>query len=272
MFNLTERHRKIKKPMQKNEIDQPTILLNTAPIAIDEREEDVIMFREYEKTKIFNTNGKLTGSNETLRNKLANRNCKLVTYVVNRFYNKKKEHKDLREDLLQEGSLGLLSAIDGFDPELGFRFSTYAIWWIKQSISNYLLSLDPRLHVPSHIRTAQNKVLKKMKELNMDFHDLIEENAESLGITEKMLESINASLKSKWVSSIEEPVTDDSSGGKTTLKDLLIDEEFIQSDSQTDYQTLLSFVKEGLNSLTDRERNIILLRYDVIQVIEPKNK
>jgi DNA-directed RNA polymerase sigma subunit (sigma70/sigma32) len=541
-----------------------------------EREEDVVLFRQYGKTKVFNEDGKITGSDEVLRNKLANRNCKLVTYVVNKFYNKKKEHKALREDLLQEGSLGLLSAIDGFNPELGFRFSTYACvplttqiltqrgwkfhheiqdddrtlgynkqgksewtliqgvttyedaplmrfgdslwnavctpqhkwlmsrngqveltpltgwpqssethnkrsavelitaapyvggncsltpdeaavlawilsdgslyggrhnpkgavivqstkkfvheirsllkrlnayssdtkrendclgfnvkasvfrriwnkskletrsisdlvldltvtarsswfeawrqaegtkgrrtitqnkgekldalvlcafleghsgvhssyksdtcslvswhmrnrtprrcvvvpaghgpvwcpktelgswtartengfvfltgntWWIKQSISNYLLSQDPRLHVPSHIRTAQNKVLKKMKELKMDFHDLIEENAETLGITDKMLESINASLKSKWVYSMEEPASTGDSGGdggKVTLKDLLVDENAAQSESLTDYTTLIAIVKEGLASLTERERNIILLRYDVI--------
>lgn len=236
-----------------------------------EREEDVVLFREYGKTKVFNEDGKITDSDEVLRNKLANRNCKLVTYVVNKFYNKKKEHKALREDLLQEGSLGLLSAIDGFNPELGFRFSTYATWWIKQSISNYLLSQDPRLHVPSHIRTAQNKVLKKMKELKMDFHDLIEENAESLGITDKMLESINASLKSKWVYSMEEPASNGESsggdGGKVTLKDLLVDENAAQSESLTDYTTLIAIVKEGLASLTERERNIILLRYDVIQAV-----
>jgi len=238
-----------------------------------EREEDVVLFRQYGKTKVFNEDGKITGSDEVLRNKLANRNCKLVTYVVNKFYNKKKEHKALREDLLQEGSLGLLSAIDGFNPELGFRFSTYATWWIKQSISNYLLSQDPRLHVPSHIRTAQNKVLKKMKELKMDFHDLIEENAETLGITDKMLESINASLKSKWVYSMEEPASTGDSGGdggKVTLKDLLVDENAAQSESLTDYTTLIAIVKEGLASLTKRERNIILLRYDVVQEADPK--
>jgi DNA-directed RNA polymerase sigma subunit (sigma70/sigma32) len=124
--------------------------------------------------------------------------------------------------------------------------------------------------VPSHIRTAQNKVLKKMKEKNMSFQDLIEANASQLGVSEKMLDWINSSLKSKWISSLEESVASNSTDRKVALKDLLVDEDETSNESVMDYRTLVEFVKKGLMKLTERERNIILLRYDVIQAVEPR--
>ena len=240
---------------------------------LDDRDEDAKLFVTYAATRQLDDCGKLVQQDKNLRNILANRNCKLVTYVVNKFYNKKTEHKQIREDLLQEGGFGLISAVEKFDPARGFRFSTYATWWIRHAINNYLLSQDPQLHVPSHIRTAQNKVLRTMREKKLGFQDLVGENAEMLGVSEKMLESINASLRSKWVSSMEDAVKVAGQGNndqKVSLKDLLVDEETIASDSVMDYKTLVEFVKRGLSKLSTRERNIILLRYDVIQAVAPK--
>lgn len=254
--------------MEQNRISEQTAMKLSK--TLDDRDEDLRLFVTYATTKILDEKGKLVNQDKNLRNVLANRNCKLVTYVVNKFYNKKIEHKQIREDLLQEGNFGLISAVEKFDPHRGIRFSTYATWWIRHAINNYLLSQDPQVHVPSHIRTAQNKVLRTMKEKNMSFQDLIEANAVELGVSEKMLGSINSSLKSKWISSLEEFVPSDSSERNLTLKDLLVDEDVTSSDSLMDYRTLVEFAKRGLGKLTERERNIILLRYDVIQAVEPR--
>lgn len=257
--------------MEQSQMMSPQTMMELSK-KLDDRDEDVGLFVKYATTKLVDDKGKLIRQDKNLRNLLANRNCKLVTYVVNRYYNKKFEHKQIREDLLQEGNFGLLSAVEKFDPHLGYRFSTYATWWIRHAINNYLLSQDPQVHVPSHIRTAQNKVLKTMKERNMSFQDLVEGNASELGVSEKMLESINSSLKSKWISSLDEMVPGSKSGTeqKVSMKELLIDEENVSSDLTMDYKTLVEFVKNGLMKLSERERNIILLRYDVIQSVEPK--
>lgn len=243
---------------------------------LDDREEDIKLFFQYANTRKFNElTKKLIDQDMNLRNILTSRNCKLVTYVVNKFYNKKTEHKQIRDDLLQEGNFGLISAVEKFDPHRGFKFSTYATWWIRHAINNYLLSLDPHLHVPSHIRTAQNKVLKLLKDKKMSFKDLVEGNAAEFGISEKMLESINASLKSKWISSVDEVIVSGHNSGspeKTSLKDLLTNDEAVGSDSITDYRTLVEIVKRGLKTLSERERNIILLRYDVIQEVSSKSE
>lgn len=218
---------------------------------------DQDLFIEYTKTK-----------SNRVRNEIAVKNQKLVTYVVNRFYNKKKEHKDLREDLLQEGRIGLMSAIDGFDLELGFQFSTYATWWIKQSINNFLLSQLPLIKVPGNIRTIQNKVLKKLRDENLELKDLIEENAASLEITEKMLKAINASLKSKWVSSLNEPISVGSNNEDITLQDTISDPDEVNVESLTDYETLKVCLKKSLTNLPERERLILLLRYNIIDSVQ----
>lgn len=261
--------------MEQNQISpQASIALSKR---LDDRDEDIKLFVTYATTRVLDEKGKLIQQDKNLRNILANRNCKLVTYVVNKFYNKKLEHKQIREDLLQEGSFGLLSAVEKFDPHRGYRFSTYATWWIRHAINNYLLSQDPQVHVPSHIRTAQNKVLKAMKEKNLTFQDLIEENAADLGVSEKMLDSINSSLKSKWISSIDDVVqyqkfqgSSKTNDRKITLRDILVDEDEVSNEETMDYQALVETVKRGLLKLSERERNIILLRYDVIQKVEPR--
>jgi DNA-directed RNA polymerase sigma subunit (sigma70/sigma32) len=116
-----------------------------------------------------------------------------------------------------------------------------------------------------------------MREKNLTFQDLIEENAADLGVSEKMLESINSSLKSKWISSIDDVVqyqklhsSNKTSDRRVPLRDILVDEDKVSSEATMDYQALIETVKRGLMKLSERERNIILLRYDVIQTVEPR--
>lgn len=233
---------------------------------LDNREEDHKLFCDYAGTRVFDENGKLIKQDQGLRNILANRNRKLVTFVVNKYYSKKPEHKAQREDLLQEGSFGLLSAIEKFDPYRGFKFSTYATWWVIHAINNFLLTQAPHLHVPSHVRTAQNKILRIMKEKSLTFSDLMKGRAAEFGVTEKMLDNVNHSLKSKWITSIDERTGPDAED-RNFLKDILADCSTSQ-DSLVDYETLVKIVAKSFDKLDPREKLIILLRYDVIKGVE----
>lgn len=227
---------------------------------------DEALFYEYAETKDLN-----------LRNRLVRNNQALVTYIVNKYYSGKKDHKKYREDLLQEGTLGLMSAIDGYKVELGYKFSTYATWWIRQAVNNYLINIEPMIHVPSHVRTQHNKIIRKLKEENKTFQSLIEEGISSIEIngetvSEKMMRSVQSAIRSRWISSIDKPVGGKNNDGETgTLKDI-IPEEKPPIDRLFDQSKMVDIIADGLKTLSDRERNILLLRFDVVseEEIEPK--
>lgn len=218
--------------------------------------------------------------NNKLRNILLLKNQALVVYIVNKYYSTKKEHKEKREDLLQEGTIGLLSAIDGFKPELGFKFSTYSTWWIRQAINNYLLNVEPIIHIPSHIRTAHNKLNKRLKEENLALKEMIEEyNKKNLkadfNLSEKMLFSINSAMNSKNLIALDSPISPSSfakEGSGMTIGDTIEldsqDESLeMKADRDIDCAVLLESIKHAFKKLTDKEKYILLLRFDVIQDI-----
>jgi RNA polymerase nonessential primary-like sigma factor len=203
-----------------------------------------------------------------LRNKIAQQNQALVTYIINKYYSNKKEYSLLKEDMMQEGIIGLLSAIDGYKPELGYRFSTYSTWWIRQAINNYLLNVEPIIHIPSHVRTANNKIQKKLREENLLLQDYIDDygNGENDEYTLKMLKSISMANRSKNITSIDE--THNGSGDNDNspmLKNVLLSDE----DIETKYcnHEMLAMVETAINMLTEKERYILLLRFDIIKEI-----
>lgn len=226
-----------------------------------QNEDDLELFKKYQSTKILDENGKLVRADVRLRNDLAERNAKLVTFVINKFYSKKQKHKELRSDLLQEGHLGLFDAIDGFKPELGFKFSTYATWWIRQSVNSYLLDQEPILHIPSHIRTARNKIYNLTREKSLTFKDVNKEMLDELGITEKMFASVTAAVKTKtWnCQSIDEPL---SSSMDKTLRDIIPSND-IDMSVRVDNKRIVMAAKQAFAKLSLREKCVLLERYGI---------
>lgn len=211
------------------------------------------LFKKYHENK-----------NLKVRNELLLRNQPLVTFIVNKYYSSTKIPRDTREELFQEGSIGLLSAIDGFDYRKGFKFSTYATWWIRQAVNNYLININPIIKVPSHIRSIQNKLMKKFNEENKnisEINDLGAKDKQELQISEKMLNSVKSAMKSKQVTSINKPIYND--GELTTLEDVLPSNNHT-FDTDMDKEIMVKTVKEALKAMPEKRRLILLLRYDVI--------
>jgi RNA polymerase sigma factor (sigma-70 family) len=204
-----------------------------------------------------------------VRNQLVEKNQALVSYMINKYYNKA-EHKKIKEDLVQEGIIGLMSAIDGFDQSLGFRFSTYSTWWIRQAINTYLADTEPTIHVPTHIRTAQNKLLKNMslsgQPFGKDFNGRFYEESKALDYTPKMVNSIRSALMSKGVSSLDKPMSANNGTletSKMTWKESLPDNSSPVGQLM-DNSTLVDVISKGLKKLSDKNRNVLLLRFNVI--------
>jgi RNA polymerase sigma factor (sigma-70 family) len=239
--------------MQAKQIElEEEPLLEKAPSKIDQ------IYFDYVQTKSLNT-----------RNQIVKKNQALVTYIINKYYSNKKDHNLLKEDMMQEGIIGLLSAIEGYKPDLGYRFSTYATWWIRQAINNYLLNVEPIIHVPSHVRTANNKIQKKLREENIVLQDYITnadaKEKEEDGCSAKMLQSITMANRSKNVCSMDEQLKVGNGDNPNTLKDLLASDENIEV--RYGNSEFIEIVKNSLKALSDKERYILLLRFDVIKEI-----
>lgn len=235
--------------------------MNTSKQATSSNEEDIELFQRYQATKVLDDNGKILATDRSLRNDLAERNARLVTFVINKFYSKKPRHKELRNDLLQEGHLGLFDAIDGFKPELGFKFSTYATWWIRQSVNSYLLDEEPLLHIPSHIRTARNKLFGLLKERSMSFKEVSKDLLDEIGMTEKMFASVTAAVKTKtWLcQSLDAPV---SASIDKSLRDIIPGDD-LDLSVFVDNKKIAEAAKAAFEKLSLREKCVLLERYGI---------
>lgn len=235
--------------------------MNTSKQATSSNEEDIELFQRYQATKVLDDNGKILATDRSLRNDLAERNARLVTFVINKFYSKKPRHKELRNDLLQEGHLGLFDAIDGFKPELGFKFSTYATWWIRQSVNSYLLDEEPLLHIPSHIRTARNKLFGLLKERSMSFKEVSKDLLDEIGMTEKMFASVTAAVKTKtWLcQSLDAPV---SASIDKSLRDIIPGDD-LDLSVIVDNKKIAEAAKAAFEKLSLREKCVLLERYGI---------
>lgn len=207
-----------------------------------------------------------------LRNEIAKRNQALVGFIINKYYAYKLDEKLSKEDLVQEGMIGLMAAIDGFKPELGFKFSTYSAWWIRQAINNYILNIEPMIHIPSHVRTANNKLIKRLKEENLIYKDYIE-NYSSLD--NKLMYSIKCAAKTKNIISIDDTMrrtsrnTDKRNpfGSDSLLREMLTKDGVREADSTHDSATVVNVIKSALEDLPSKEKYILLLRFNIIDKI-----
>jgi RNA polymerase primary sigma factor len=198
----------------------------------------------------------LTGDDEA-RNILARSNLRLVVSIAKKYVGRSADLTLL--DLIQEGNLGLFKAVDKFDFTKGFKFSTYATWWIRQAITRALADQSRTIRIPVHMVETIAKYKQKMRELSQHLgrDPLPEEIATEMGVE---LEKIYTIQKiSQETISLESPVgTDD--GDASTLGSFIADDSISSPDQDASHRILTEHIQAVLDELSPKERKILEMR------------
>ena len=199
---------------------------------------------------------RIAEGDQSAKNELVEANLRLVVSLARHYQGCGLSY----QDLIQEGNIGLIKAAEKFDVSKGFRFSTYASWWIKQALSRAIADQSRTIRIPVHMTENINKFKKTERELlsQLNREPKLKEIADAMGISEKQAKEIQSYIVEP--TSLDIQVGDDDD---TTIGSFIEDTHFVNPESAYIKESNGDVVNAVLDTLSDREANILRLRFGI---------